>query len=54
MKILNHESGLKGICGDNDARNIEARKEKAINRPSSLLKCALIALKSILGLTWWL
>ncbi|GAA7651959.1 hypothetical protein MMM6_13160 [Helicobacter pylori] len=28
MKILNHESGLKGICGDNDARNIEARKEK--------------------------
>ncbi|WP_120819640.1 acetokinase [Helicobacter pylori] len=27
MKILNHESGLKGICGDNDARNIEARKE---------------------------
>ncbi|WP_231217632.1 phosphate acetyltransferase [Helicobacter pylori] len=28
MKILNHESCLKGICGDNDARNIEARKEK--------------------------
>ncbi len=28
MKILNHESGLKGICGDNDARNIEVRKEK--------------------------
>ncbi len=28
MKILNHESGLKRIFGDNDARNIEARKEK--------------------------
>lgn len=28
MKILNYESGLKGICGDNYARNIEARKEK--------------------------
>ncbi len=54
MKILNHESGLKGICGDNDARNIEMRAKKAIKKPSSLLKCALIALKSILGLTWWL
>lgn len=28
MKILNYESGLKGICGDNDVRNIEVRKEK--------------------------
>lgn len=28
MKILNHESGLKGICGDNDARNIEMRAKK--------------------------
>ncbi len=54
MKILNYESGLKGICGDNDARNIEMRAKKAIKKPSSLLKCALIALKSTLGLTWWL
>ncbi|GAA8414687.1 acetate kinase [Helicobacter pylori] len=28
MKILNHESGLKGIGGDNDARNIEMRAKK--------------------------
>ncbi|GAA8448044.1 hypothetical protein HpNP61_15130 [Helicobacter pylori] len=28
MKMLNHESGLKGICGDNDARNIEMRAKK--------------------------
>ncbi|WP_104748786.1 acetate kinase [Helicobacter cetorum] len=25
MKMLNYESGLKGICGDNDARNVETR-----------------------------
>ncbi len=28
MKILNYESGLKSICGDNDARNIEMRAKK--------------------------
>ncbi len=28
VKMLNHESGLKGICGDNDARNIEMRAKK--------------------------
>ncbi|GAA6788416.1 hypothetical protein BTM495_11160 [Helicobacter pylori] len=52
MKILNYESGLKGICGDNDARNIEMRAKKGDKQAK--LACVLIASKSTLGLTWWL
>ncbi|GAA9279697.1 hypothetical protein TH0225_12710 [Helicobacter pylori] len=53
MKILNHESGLKGICGDNDARNIEARKEKGDKEAKLAFEMCVYRIKSILGLTWW-
>ncbi len=28
MKMLNHESGLKGICGDNEKRRSQKRKRR--------------------------
>lgn len=28
MKILNHESGLKGICGDNEKHRSQKRKRR--------------------------
>lgn len=53
MKILNHESGLKGICGDNDARNIEMRAKKGDKQARLAFEmCAYRIKKSISGLTW--
>lgn len=54
MKILNHESGLKGICGDNDARNIEMRAKKGDKEAKLAFEmCTYRINQSILGLTWW-
>ncbi|GAA7374434.1 acetate kinase [Helicobacter pylori] len=52
MKILNHESGLKGICRDNDARNIEARKEKGDKEAKLAFEMCAYRIRNILGLTW--
>ncbi|AHN45032.1 acetate kinase [Helicobacter pylori] len=49
MKILNHESGLKGICGDNDARNIEARKEKGDKQAKLAFEMCAYRIKKHIG-----
>ncbi len=49
MKILNHESGLKGICGDNDARNIEARKEKGDKQAKFAFEMCAYRIKKHIG-----
>ncbi len=49
MKILNHESGLKGICGDNDARNIEARKEKGDKKAKLAFEMCAYRIKKYIG-----
>ncbi|EQL67102.1 acetokinase [Helicobacter pylori FD703] len=49
MKILNHESGLKGICGDNDARNIEARKEKGDKEANLAFEMCAYRIKKYIG-----
>ncbi|GAA7602991.1 hypothetical protein HpMMM19_13360 [Helicobacter pylori] len=49
MKILNHESGLKGICGDNDARNIEARKEKGDKQAKLAFEMCAYRIKKYIG-----
>ncbi len=49
MKILNHESGLKGICGDNDARNIEARKEKGDKQAKLAFEMCTYRIKKHIG-----
>lgn len=49
MKILNYESGLKGICGDNDARNIEARKEKGDKQAKLAFEMCAYRIKKHIG-----
>ncbi|GAA7312341.1 acetate kinase [Helicobacter pylori] len=49
MKILNYESGLKGICGDNDARNIEARKEKGDKEAKLAFEMCTYRIKKYIG-----
>ncbi|GAA7680608.1 hypothetical protein HpBhutan61_15090 [Helicobacter pylori] len=49
MKILNYESGLKGICGDNDARNIEARKEKGDKQAKLAFEMCAYHIKKYVG-----
>ncbi|GAA7834794.1 hypothetical protein HpMS158_13560 [Helicobacter pylori] len=49
MKILNHESGLKGIYGDNDARNIEARKEKGDKEAKLAFEMCAYRIKKYIG-----
>ncbi|GAA9065181.1 acetate kinase [Helicobacter pylori] len=49
MQILNYESGLKGICGDNDARNIEARKEKGDKRAKLAFEMCAYRIKKHIG-----
>ncbi|GAA9349212.1 acetate kinase [Helicobacter pylori] len=49
MRILNHESGLKGICGDNDARNIEVRKEKGDKEAKLAFEMCAYRIKKYIG-----
>ncbi|MEJ8625312.1 acetate kinase [Helicobacter pylori] len=49
MKFLNHESGLKGICGDNDARNIEARKEKGDKEAKLAFEMCVYRIRKYIG-----
>ncbi|GAA8271049.1 acetate kinase [Helicobacter pylori] len=50
MKILNHESGLKGICGDNDARNIEMRAKKGDKQAKLAFEMCAYRIKKYWGL----
>ncbi|MFP6272305.1 acetate kinase [Helicobacter pylori] len=49
MKILNHESGLKGICGDNDARNIEMRAKKGDKQAKLAFEMCAYRIKKHIG-----
>ncbi|WP_024112821.1 acetate kinase [Helicobacter pylori] len=49
MKILNHESGLKGICGDNDARNIEMRAKKGDRETKLAFEMCAYRIKKYIG-----
>ncbi|GAA9592371.1 acetate kinase [Helicobacter pylori] len=49
MKILNYESGLKGICGDNDARNIEMRAKKGDKRAKLAFEMCAYRIKKYIG-----
>ncbi|GAA7300137.1 acetate kinase [Helicobacter pylori] len=49
MKILNHESGLKGICGDNDARNIEMRAKKGDKEAKLAFEMCAYRIKKYIG-----
>ncbi len=49
MKILNHESGLKGICGDNDARNIEMRAKKGDKKAKLAFEMCTYRIKKYIG-----
>lgn len=49
MKILNHESGLKGICGDNDARNIEMRAKKGDKQAKLAFEMCAYRIKKYIG-----
>ncbi len=49
MKILNYESGLKGICGDNDARNIEMRAKKGDKRAKLAFEMCAYRVKKHIG-----
>lgn len=49
MKILNYESGLKGICGDNDARNIEMRAKKGDKQAKLAFEMCAYRIKKHIG-----
>ncbi|GAA8443263.1 acetate kinase [Helicobacter pylori] len=49
MKILNHESGLKGIGGDNDARNIEMRAKKGDKQAKLAFEMCAYRIKKHIG-----
>ncbi len=49
MKMLNHESGLKGICGDNDARNIEIRAKKGDKQAKLAFEMCAYRIKKHIG-----
>ncbi|WP_104687625.1 acetate kinase [Helicobacter acinonychis] len=49
MKILNYESGLKGICGDNDARNIETRAKKGDKQAKLAFEMCAYRIKKHIG-----
>lgn len=49
MKILNYESGLKGICGDNDARNIEMRAKKGDKQARLAFEMCAYRIKKYIG-----
>lgn len=49
MKILNHESGLKGIYGDNDARNIEMRAKKGDKQAKLAFEMCAYRIKKYIG-----
>ncbi|MCQ2615482.1 hypothetical protein JT140_08170, partial [Helicobacter pylori] len=47
--LLNHESGLKGICGDNDARNIEMRAKKGDKQARLAFEMCAYRIKKYIG-----
>ncbi len=51
-RMLNKESGLKGLCGMNDMRDIHAAIERVMKRPSSLWMYRRTGTGSILVHSW--